>query len=79
MEQGKRKVEEVKRQATQSESNCANQIAREKNEYERQVNATQVELDKWQAKYRESVEQLEQVNFEKKTHKQVLKTDFLKK
>ena len=34
----------------------------QKNQYERQLNETQVELEKWQSEYRSSVDELDQVN-----------------
>ena len=37
----------------------------QKNQFERQLNETQVELEKWQSEYRSSVDELDQVKLEK--------------
>ena len=47
--------------STRTKLKCQNQLSMQKNQFERQLNETQVELEKWQSEYRSSVDELDQV------------------
>ena len=49
LEKSKRKLEGASRDTDQLRLHCQNQIAMQKNQFERQLNELNVELEKWQS------------------------------
>ena len=49
LEKSKRKLEGASRDKDQLRLHCQNQIAMQKNQFERQLNESNVELEKWQS------------------------------